>query len=105
MAYEDFECALRHEQTWAHCGGILDRRLDILFAQVLKRINSIDNVPENLMEDEVDTSTSQAFRGDIPHEPAFELLGVLFEEFADEVEDDRPHTILVHRQMLRVVRQ
>ena len=105
LADEDFEGALRHEQTWAHGGCILDRRLNVLFAQVLKRINSIDNVPENLMEDEVDTSTSQAFRGDVPHEPPLELIGVLFEEFADEVEDDRPHTILVHRQMLRVVCQ
>ena len=57
------------------------------------------------MEYVVNACTTLAFSGDIADEATLQLLAVLLEELADEVENDGPLAILIHGQVLRVVRE
>ena len=74
-----------------------------MFAEILKWIDPIDDVSENLVEDVIDTSAAQALHGHVAHEPSFQLFGVFFEEFADQVQNDWTHAVLVHGEVLLIV--
>ena len=64
-----------------------------------------DNVLKYLVEDIVDARTALALRRHILNESAFELLAVLFDKSADQVQDYWAHAVFVHSQILRVVCQ
>lgn len=76
-----------------------------MFGKVLEWVNSVDNVLENLVENEIDAGASQTLRGHVSDKPALQLLAILFDEFTDQVQDDGAHAVLVNGQVLGVVGQ
>ena len=101
---EDFEGAFGHEKTRTHSRCILYCSLDVLLGKVLEWIDLAHDILEDLVEDVVDSSSTLALRCHVFHESTFELVAVLFQKLADQVQDDRAHALLIYGQVLLIVR-
>lgn len=77
LAYENLKSPFRHKERCPHSLSILDRGLDVLLSEVLKRVDLVYNVLEDFVENVIDTCSSLTLCGQVPNESAFKKVAIL----------------------------
>ena len=103
LTSQNFKGGFRHEEAWRHRCSIFDSGLDVLLCQIFKWIHFHDRIFEDLVEDKVDSGTSETLAGDIPDEVSIKFIVVFLDEPSDQMQDDRSHILFVYCLEVHVV--